>query len=567
MNTRFFLNFLTAPKRNAGFAMPMVIMGGLVITVAAAAIAMKGMNDQNQVTAKAQKASSVASAETAVARYTNFLNNNRGLIRYPSCTTINATTGACSDPADSTTVKSWATANAASANLVGIGPGTTPVSGGGSCNTPGIGGTLPANYQTVSSSVITSTWAKSDNRFDQGAWQSLPDGGRFRLVSYTPNASWNPTVAGSGVATLTVEGEHRGAKSRLELELPVTAQLTSTAGSSSTGFPGLWARGFSFNGTPTVDAQVFDSSQCVTGATGMNSSRLGKIPSSPLVVTGTGNGNHSIYQLSSTNATSTPMAAGFPTLPTAYPSGVIANIPTALIPALNLSGIGWVNFVGCPVNSDVTFPRNGDRDSNGNTFNTNAASNTAPANATYNYYVCSSSGDSFELQNDTVTLGRSGQETLKFYLAGTFETKANGDLTIGGSGSNRTISRFYIASPGRLIGGSNGSAGIPDNPKALQFYIYGPNVGTTNRVDVGGNNIKSMFIFAPQAGVTVSGTGDFAGAIWANSYNAGGNGRISQGIFDATGLDVNPGSNQVLTYSIGANPVSFREVEAAVAAD
>lgn len=57
MKPRFVLNFLTAGRKkdSAGFALPLVIMGGLVITVAAAAIVMKGMNDQNQVTAQAAK--------------------------------------------------------------------------------------------------------------------------------------------------------------------------------------------------------------------------------------------------------------------------------------------------------------------------------------------------------------------------------------------------------------------------------------------------------------------------------------------------------------------------------
>ncbi|MBE9175785.1 hypothetical protein IQ225_11600, partial [Synechocystis salina LEGE 06155] len=80
MNTRFFLNFLTAPKRNSGFAMPMVIMGGLVITVAAAAIAMKGMNDQNQVTSKAQSQQSEALAEAGASQYIDFLSKHPYLL-------------------------------------------------------------------------------------------------------------------------------------------------------------------------------------------------------------------------------------------------------------------------------------------------------------------------------------------------------------------------------------------------------------------------------------------------------------------------------------------------------
>jgi hypothetical protein len=70
MKPRFVLNFLTAgrKKHSAGFALPLVIMGGLVITVAAAAIVMKGMNDQNQVTAQKAKNSSREASETGIER-------------------------------------------------------------------------------------------------------------------------------------------------------------------------------------------------------------------------------------------------------------------------------------------------------------------------------------------------------------------------------------------------------------------------------------------------------------------------------------------------------------------
>ncbi|AIE74717.1 MULTISPECIES: hypothetical protein [unclassified Synechocystis] len=70
MKPRFILDFLSVgtKKSPAGFALPLVIMAGLVITVAAAAIAMKGMNDQNQVTAQKAKNSSREAAETGIER-------------------------------------------------------------------------------------------------------------------------------------------------------------------------------------------------------------------------------------------------------------------------------------------------------------------------------------------------------------------------------------------------------------------------------------------------------------------------------------------------------------------
>ncbi|MFM7578958.1 MAG: hypothetical protein ACKO5Q_18745, partial [Microcystaceae cyanobacterium] len=91
MNNRLVLNLLHRRRRpQRGFALAMSMMIGMVILVVAAAMLIRGQEDQNKVVSQTTKVASRAAAETAVARYTNFLNNNRGLIRYPSCATLDA---------------------------------------------------------------------------------------------------------------------------------------------------------------------------------------------------------------------------------------------------------------------------------------------------------------------------------------------------------------------------------------------------------------------------------------------------------------------------------------------
>jgi hypothetical protein len=111
---------------------------------------------------------------------------------------------------------------------------------------------------------------------------------------------------------------------------------------------------------------------------------------------------------------------------------------------------------------------------------------------------------------------------------------------------------FFVAPAGWLDIGSNGNLGLVTDPTAIQFYVYAKDNGSVNgtmtknttsvaqSVYLNGNGSFYGFIFAPFANAKVWGTGDVAGALWAKSYEGGGNGNMIQGIFGATRLEVQP---------------------------
>jgi hypothetical protein len=225
MNTRFFLNFLTAPKRNAGFAMPMVIMGGLVITVAAAAIAMKGMNDQNQVTAKAQKASSMAAAETGLVRLQDTLSKNRVALLYDG--------GEWSSAVDSDGVPD--TTNAVGSEFSDY---ISLVSSGGTSACP-----VSMNASTIEDEMKDG-FGELKSYIDQGSSGTFsplsgdPNGGEFRVVSYDYGGTSGvryPQASGR----LTIEGKSGNSITRLVVDIPISGGSGALDG---TGVPGLWTR-------------------------------------------------------------------------------------------------------------------------------------------------------------------------------------------------------------------------------------------------------------------------------------------------------------------------------------
>lgn len=271
MNTRFFLNFLTAPKRNAGFAMPMVIMAGLVITVAAAAIAMKGMNDQNQVTAKAQSQQSEAVAEAGVTQIQNFLLGSKFMALYPkdkweTAITVNGDGTVAINDAD---LQKYVTKVA-----------TKLASGGGAGGSDACSsGTTPTSAEiTVKENQIKS--ALKDLRTAAVTGKDLVPGdsskGRFRLTSFsyqgydaTLGQSYYPPNGTSWSAQMTVEGEVPGkdAKTTITTTFPisVTPESSETPLDISSISPGLWVKEGGVNDLSKPETSYDDSAGTING--------------------------------------------------------------------------------------------------------------------------------------------------------------------------------------------------------------------------------------------------------------------------------------------------------------
>jgi Tfp pilus assembly protein PilX len=212
---------------NGGFALPMVIMVGLVLTVIGIVIMQRSLFQQNDSTSKAATDKAQNAAEAGVVRITNLLNDpqRRFLATLPACVSPRLRTAgqACSD--------------------VSTGTGTVVP------NWQNLSETQIRNWsgtdvacKTIDSTVLTDVQALSNS----AAWQSLPQG-KFRLVGYKyTDASGAILPAGDvpipdgGVGVLTVEGnvnegQANEAKSRIEVKIPVKPGPPEVI-----TVPGLW---------------------------------------------------------------------------------------------------------------------------------------------------------------------------------------------------------------------------------------------------------------------------------------------------------------------------------------
>ncbi|MEB3249749.1 MAG: hypothetical protein VKK07_10435 [Merismopediaceae bacterium] len=567
-----------------GFALPMAMMVGMVILVVGATIIIRAQSDQSKMITQSTTNRAMAIAEAGATRYIEFLNNNRGLIPFPSCVTTDSTTGACTD---GNTVKSLYQATnipniVASPSASSPSPSASP-----SCSTSNPSASLPSNYQTYTASDIKTTWANSAASGSGTGWRDIGNGaGQYRIVAYrtytdtSASTLMNPSTdqptavrrgrlivegrvnqSGTG-ATATADAGRTGI-ARLEFTIPVTATTTGGASpspSASTGFPGLWARDFSFTNNVDIHSDVWNSSGCVSGAQAVPAGNLDTVPtfSNGFPVLGSGvdgtpganNGNKAIYATGTTIGVQTAVNQAFPDLP----GGNTWAAPTT----------SNKNNVNCTSWSSQ-YPRTNDVDSTGKVY---GSGNPPANNATY-IYNCSGN---MEGSGSTVTLGRTGQETFIFYVNGYFHINSNGNLVPYNGGANGfTRSAFYVkGNSGDFFQvNANGNVGDMRDPTAFQVYVYGSDAGTINTsgyqhsMELKGNGSFYGFLFAPFANVATNGTTDNAGAFWVKSIESVGNYKIWQGISGASRLMVTmPSTASVTTYQLDGSPNQWRRIEA-----
>ncbi|MBE9241351.1 pilus assembly PilX family protein [Synechocystis salina] len=211
---RFIILSYRRPADNGGFALPMAIMVGLVLTIIGVVIMQRSMFQQNNSTSKAATDQAQNAAEAGITKLINLMNTpaNRFIAALPDCQNWNSGSSTCSDT-DST--PSWH-------NLPNLGSWTI--------TTPG----AACQPRVTTTTDITATVS---NR----AWKTLPQG-EFRLVSYqyTPDTANGGAIGlGPGTGTLVVEGAinrnaaaANEARSRLEVKIPIT-RLPNNASVSS----------------------------------------------------------------------------------------------------------------------------------------------------------------------------------------------------------------------------------------------------------------------------------------------------------------------------------------------
>lgn len=555
MNMRFQLALIQSLKnKHKGFALAMSLMVGAALLIVGTAVVIRGQKDVEKSFAQKNKFQADSIAEMGITKYTDFLNNNRTLLTYPSCVTLNTTTGVCSDTG---ATNSWYNIQSTSATI--IPPSTTNTCPSSAVNT----------NVTTSTNDIATIWANSTI----SGWRDAGDG-QYRLIgySYTATDSTKPDKA-PGTGRLIIESRVNGTSnddnrvsiSRIAVTFAVKVGSTPST-SPANGFPGLWAKGFDFGGTPSkAYANVWDSSGCTTTKLSMPSSKVDNIPNNPLEISTTkksgfdvtkiNNGNTDIYVTPTGTVTGQPKKVdqAFPPLP-GNTSSTGNNFPT-------VSG----SYNNCPSLSGTQLPQDTDVDTTGKSYRSKTTEEKASDDATY-VYNCTGNVES---GGSNVMLGRTGKETLKFYIQGYLHINANGnilpciqsttasgcvakDVTSGFSTGTRSI--FYVkpVSGDSFQVNANGNFGDPRDPSAIQVYVYTKdgsdnpneasigNSGYQHSMEMKGNGSFYGFLFAPFANLESNGTTDFAGALWIKSMKFSGSPKFWQGIFDYSRLEISP---------------------------
>lgn len=205
-----------------------------MITVAAAAIAMKGMNDQNQVTAKAAKSSSDAAAETGLARVQGLLASSKYAALF--------------DDSDwATLIQSDGTPNSETTLGAVLEEHLNSVSSnsGSICSEGSSSGVDSAKL--ASQKQVLGKLRELATEASAGQVEPINSNSSFRIVSYkvgVEEENKGKIPQGQVIGRLVVEGvSSKGATdavTRLMVDIPISGKPgTSTFGGSDT-VPALW---------------------------------------------------------------------------------------------------------------------------------------------------------------------------------------------------------------------------------------------------------------------------------------------------------------------------------------
>ncbi|AIE72762.1 hypothetical protein D082_02330 [Synechocystis sp. PCC 6714] len=444
---------------------------------------MKGMNDQNQVTAKAQSQQAEALAEAGAAQYIDFLNTHPKLL----------TPGLGNPHSGLWTEANWQTAwngsYASSSSSSSSSAGTPPPQSGTTCQTttynsagnptnPNAGGTSSIPSNQVSNWITPQTERPINN-----------GNGKVKLVGYSYDSIRN-------VGAISVQGivDDNQAASQIQYAFRVRPEMPTFNNTpivpqigSGGGGAGLWARNFQGRADEaTVYGNILDSSGCENGTTPSD----GNTDELPAGIFTLGNGSSWEPPLSGIQGTYTNQDIPFPPLPN-YPT---SSEFTALISNNRL------NSTTCSASGRTQFPQTNDYATDGTQYNASSPPTTPKV---YRYRITSA------CNKENMTFGDTGGGTVMMYVDG--DANIGGNTTIGGTSATKVI---WLIN-GDLTLGGGASFGGANTIKNWAFFVYGDDLRQRGNADTYG------FLFAPNATLDVNGTGKFAGAVWVDTITQG----------------------------------------------
>ena len=460
-----------------GFTTPLALMLGTVLTLISTTLVFRSHENNTNAIVQKATAQSLSLAESGITQTTS------KLINFPVLVEQN--------------LADWPTTT------------TDLTSSSSGCGSSG--SSVSASTADINWVIAAKKMADGDTSNEDQAWIDL-NAGQYRVLDYQVS---------NDEATLKIEGVDKDTISTtiLHVTFPIVSGPTTSIDA------GLWAYNFE-SGGPTGDGglkvNVNDSSQCydsdndgnpgpAKGTDFTKTSKLLPLNDPPFA--------------DAPLATATTTTTGFPSLPNngtyqAPTSGNFNHLPNCLV---------------LDSGTSMTFPRNGDVDTNGNVY---GSASPPPDDATYIYRLgtntqepddgCQSEVSEFQNTqpafsflhsgDGNMTWGVSGQETIKIYSDGAASFEGGGIVGPATVGANTTKVIWYIN--GNLnFSGDGGTF----NPKYFQFYLYGE-----RDFVLSGSGQPVGFVFGPQTRAQLLGDADLVGALWVKSYTQQGGGNLVQ---------------------------------------
>lgn len=272
----------------------------------------------------------------------------------------------------------------------------------------------------------------------------------------------------------------------------------------------LWSNGVVSRGTLTFSGSAaIDSYDSTVGPWNSATNRTDRVTVAsastaldPVVV----GSSASIYGYVATTGADPVVGSGGKIFGATTPSGT--NVDTSRIRKDFTSNFPEVSSptTGTPVSltavtSSLTLPRGGD---------------SPGANGRYVY--------------STTSVTMAGSDALR--IRGPVDLIVTGNVSFGGNsylsvgdGGTAATSSFNLYSPGTITLGGNGTLNYTDSP--AKTTIWGTAASpATQTINVSGNSSFIGTIYAPNATISLTGSGDTSGSVIGSSVTVGGNGRF-----------------------------------------
>ncbi|MGK7942424.1 MAG: hypothetical protein AB4062_20150 [Crocosphaera sp.] len=466
---------LTSKTNDQGFALPLVLGVGMILSVAATSMIIQAASQEKHAISQQLINKSSAQTDVAVQRIIHFLNQHRELIKKPTDqwqTTANemmatSATGGSSDIEE-------ITCDSAAAATEDESEATYP------------------NPESVNQTMLDSLQAKT--------WMSIdkndPSAGDYRLVEYQLDSVDNPTTAKLQIQARAVQDSNSNLNQRNAIKaLEVVVSITEKSRVVTTDLPGLWISDTTggTGGFDTNSKQSSGANQPINAITWIDCSQTTDWDSNAAYV------NH-------TKIDPTAIAIDGDSMnPPAEVKQVKDDLPSVPVIPPEAYDLGSLNASNCYITLPRTSGNSWGGDGGSGCETINDRTSDVALDGVYHYHF---TGD-VTLSNSQIRINPPEGTKVVIHLGG--------GITLTGKG----LSHDAATSCAGALDPVATYIGDPDDPSKLELYSH--SISSLQPIDISDTTMISAFVHAPNTELKIS-QGQVRGAVWVKSMDASNSG-------------------------------------------